>query len=280
MIPGCDVHGGYGLIDWGLVASSGIRFAYVKCTTGNEHSKDVTYERNIQRARDNGVLVGAYHFAFPLKHGIGLPVGRSPLEQAQAAFDGCSGLGGRTGELSPVVDAEWPPLTEWPKWGCTAAQISEWLHEYCEAATLLWGRKPVIYTYSDWWRGNGRNYHGLSDAEVSWAADYPLWMAAYTHALPGPPTGGGPPIPFPWRDWAVWQYSAEGSPARIPGISACPVDRDCIKDEDTLDTLTGRASQPSTLREFPVVYALPDPLPLESTDLDELDDPEPPPKAA
>jgi lysozyme len=240
MVPGVDVHSGYGLIHWGLVAQSGIRFAWVKCTQGNEFSKDTCFERNIQRARENGIAVGAYHFAYPLPHGIDKPRGRSPIEQAQAAFDGCSGLGGSPGELSPVVDAEWPSLAEWNKWGCTAKQISEWLHEYCEAATLLWGRKPVIYTYPDWWRGNARTYHGLSDADISWASAYQLWMASYTYPLPGVPDGGGPPVPFPWRDWAAWQYSADGSQARVPGISACPVDRDCIKDEDTFDRLTGR----------------------------------------
>lgn len=240
MIPGVDVYSGYGRIDWKAVAASGVRFAWIKSAEGNEPARDDSaFRRNVDDAQEAGVIVGAYFFPYPLPYGPGLPAGRSPLEQAERAFRVCAGLGSQHGELSPCVDAEWPPPEEWVKWGCSAAQISEWLHDYCEAATILWGRLPVIYTYPWWWKA-------LSAADVSWAAQYPLWMASYTHNGPGtPPIGKAPPVPAPWKDWAAWQYSANGSLQRVPGIPACPVDRDCIRDEDTLKRLTGhRAYEP------------------------------------
>lgn len=238
MIRGMDAFSGYGIIDWNLAAAAGIRFAWLKCIEGNE-GKDPAFERNRHRARDAGIAVGAYHFAFPLPSGPGLPKGRSALEQAQRFFDGCGGLGSNEGELSPALDLEWPPPNEWAKWGCSAEQISDWGRECCEAMALLWGRLPVIYTYPWWWKA-------LSAADVSWAARYPLWMATYTHPGPGVPEDGKrPAVPAPWADWAAWQYSADGSAERIPGVPACPVDRDVIRDEATFARLCGhRASDP------------------------------------
>ncbi len=232
MIPGVDVHAGYGRISWPLVAASGVRFAYMKCSQGNERPGiDATYRRNVEQASANGIHVGAYHYAYCLPPHPDHPW-RSPREEAQFAFESCKGLGGQRGELSPVVDAEHPSPEDWPKWGCSADQISEWLHEYCETATILWGRLPVIYTYPWWWRS-------LSAADVSWAAPYHLWMATYSHKGDGlPPKGTSPTVPAPWRNWSVWQFSADGSSVRVPGIPACPVDRDCIRDEETLAALT------------------------------------------
>lgn len=260
MIQGVDVFSGYGLIDWNLVAQSGVRFAWVKCWEGNE-GKDPAFERNVQRARDAGIAVGGYHFAFPLPTDPKHP-GRGALEQAEMYFKACSGLGSRPGELSPALDLEWPPPNEWAKWGCSAQQISDWGRECAEAITLLWGRLPILYTYPWWWSA-------LSKSDVSWAGRYPLWMAAYNHPGPGMPADGKrPPVPAPWTEWAAWQYSAEGSKERVPGIPACPVDRDCIRDESTFELLTGNVRlgpDDDTLPDLrialgpqPVVTVLPD----------------------
>lgn len=238
MIPGVDVFAGYGAIDFNLVASAGYRFAYIKGQEGNT-GKDPAYERNVMRARDAGIIVGAYSFAFPLPSDPKHP-GRGPLEQAELYFRACSGLGSQPGELSPSLDLEWPPPEEWAKWKCSPQQISDWGHECAEAMTLLWGRSPVIYTYPFWWRTLALG------ADVSWAARYPLWFADY--AWPGegtPPNDWTPPhlswVEQTWQQWAVCQHSADGSKVRVPGIPACPVDRDVVRNEATLAMLTDQA---------------------------------------
>jgi GH25 family lysozyme M1 (1,4-beta-N-acetylmuramidase) len=243
MIPGIDVYEGYGAIDWNLVASSGVRFAWIRCQVGNDR-RDEAYVRNVQRARDAGIVVGAYHFAYPLPDDW--HKARLPLEQAKLFFEACGGLGSQPGELSPALDLEWPSPVDWMKWGCTAQQISDWGRECAEAMALLWGRLPVIYTYPWWWQTVSKS------ADVSWAARYPLWMASYTHSWAGVPENGAPPVPPPWTNWAAWQYSAEGSQIRVPGIPACPIDRDCIKDEATFERLQGSIGDDEpTLRELP-----------------------------
>lgn len=235
MIPGVDCFSGYGRISWKLVAASGIRFAWLKCGEGNEPARDDTaFRRNVDEARVNGVAVGAYFFPYPLPWMPDKP-GRTPLEQAKRFAEVSGLLGSKEGELSPAVDLEWPAPQDWTKYGCTAGQISDWGREFCEAVALLWGRLPVIYTYPWWWKA-------LSAADVSWAARYPLWMASYTHPQPGlPGDGKGPPVPAPWQQWDAWQYSADGSAERIPGIPVSPVDRDCIRNEDAFTRLIGRS---------------------------------------
>lgn len=222
MILGVDVWNGYGRIDWLKAYNAGVRFAFIKCTVGNEPGQDdAAFARNVQGAKAAGIYVGGYHFPFPLPSGQGLPIGRSPVEQADRAFAVSGGLGMRPGELPHVVDAEWPEVENWSKWKVTARSISLWLQQYCERATVRWGRKPIIYTYPFWWRSVA------VAADVSWARQYPLWIAHYTHSGEGLPTTGQRPIvPPPWDEYLFHQFSAEGSGARIPGIEACPVDRD------------------------------------------------------
>jgi GH25 family lysozyme M1 (1,4-beta-N-acetylmuramidase) len=258
MLPGFDCFSGYGLIDFNMVRESGYRFVWVKCVEGNE-GRDPAYLRNVQRAQDAGLAVGAYHFAFPLPTDPKNP-GRSPLEQAHAFYAGCAGLGSQPGELSPALDFEWPPrldpakyvdkngngkrdpdeplIDQWKRWGIDAAFISNWARECAEAMTILWGRRPVIYTYPSFFR------EVAAGADVSWARRYDLWLADYQWSGPGtPPDGWEPPhmswVAEGWDDWAACQHSAEGSSVRIPGVPACPVDRNVIKDEATLRRLTG-----------------------------------------
>lgn len=221
MIPGVDTWSGYGLIDWHQVYRAGYRFAIVKMAEGNEPRRDdMLFRASVEGAKAAGLFVGGYFFPYPLPSGPGLPSGRAPEEQAERAFTVSQGLGMRPGELPHCVDAEWPEVGDWGRWGCDARQIGDWLKRYCQRATALWGRPPIIYTYPFWWRVLSTN------ADVSWAADYDLWIANYSHPGEGvPPATLQPIVPSPWRRWRFWQHSAKGSPVRVPGIHACPVDR-------------------------------------------------------
>jgi len=238
MIPGFDCYSGYGQINFNVAREAGYRFVWVKCQEGNT-GKDGSYERNVQRARDAGLAVGAYHFAFPLPTDPAHP-SRDPNDQAQLYFNACKGLGSEPGDLSPALDLEWPAPQDWAKWGCTPQQISDWGRACCVAMAQLWGRLPVIYTYPHWWKTLAQG------ADVSWASDYPLWFADYSWPQIGhPPLGWMPPhlswVQDTWNDWAACQHSADGSTARVPGVPVSPVDRNVIKDEATLLRLTGRS---------------------------------------
>lgn len=238
MIFGIDVHAGYGAIDWQRARDEGgVRFAWLKCTEGNEPGIDAQFARSHAECARLGIPHGAYHVAYPLRDDPAHP-GRSPLAQVERAFAACGGLGSAPGELAHMIDVEWPAPEDAAHWGCSRPQISAWLREYCQLAADRWGRKPVIYTYPAWWAWLA------ASADVSWASEYLLWWADYGWPHDGPPPSDWTPPHFSWAagtwsDWAVCQFSARGSLARVPGVNACPIDRDCIRTEAMLLRLRG-----------------------------------------
>lgn len=277
MILGVDCWHGYGVIAWHRAAKAGVRFAIAKCTEGNE-GKDPAYDRNVAGCKEAGILVGAYHFAFPLPSGPGKPAGRSPKEQAERFFTGSNGLGAQPGELPPVLDLEWPPqherdkksgeiVNKWVVWDVDAASIADWGLECLAEMERLWGRTPALYTYPFFWQTLGA--HGLRS---EWAR-YPLWIANYTHPGDGvPPATKRPAVPAPWKDWAIWQFSADGSPARIDGIPVSPIDRNVVRDEETLRRLAwldGPDTEPE-IRAAPVepVVVVDEPATIEPATID------------
>jgi lysozyme len=245
MLLGIDVWEGYGPIDWTRARDEGaVRFAIAKCTQGND-GKDPRFDQYVAGAKAAGVPVGAYHYGYALPYGDGFPAGRSPEEQARRFFEACKGLGSQAGELPPVLDMEFPArwdrrkvdaagnlIDQWARWRVDGEFIARWTLAFLQAAEDLFKRVPVLYTYPDFWARLGA--HG----KLPEFQRYPLWIASYIRANEKSfPTGEKPLIPAPWTEFAIWQFSADGSPARVPGVPACPLDRNAIKDEDTLRRL-------------------------------------------
>jgi lysozyme len=233
MILGVDVHAGYGKIDWSRVAQSGVRFAIVKATQGNDGC-DPRARENIEGCKAAGIYVGAYLFAYPLPERDDKP-GRSPEDQARRLYNDVQGLGKGYGELPPALDLEWPPQHErekdtsqirnrWEEWGVTAKSIVEWAERCVAEMERLWGRPPILYTYPHFAGSLGEHL------KSSGLGRCPLWIANYTSPRTWtPPEGTRPIVPKPWGDYAFWQFSADGSPMRIPGIPACPIDRNVFR---------------------------------------------------
>lgn len=203
MIRGIDVSAVQGVVDWPAVAASGVRFVVVKCAQGNEAGRDATYERNVAGARAAGLAVGCYLFGYPLPPG---KPGRVPAEQAKIHFAKCDGVGTRDGELPPALDIEWPAPEDWARWQCNAAQIRDWGLAYLDAAKALWGRTPLVYTYPYFWS------HVSAAGGLEQYAEYPLWLADYSHMPPH--------VPAPWVGATLQQTSGGGG--KLP--SGAPVD--------------------------------------------------------
>jgi lysozyme len=227
MIRGIDVSAVQGVIDWPDVAISGIRFAILKCTEGNKTNVDAFFASNLAAARAAGVVVGAYHFAYCLPTDPSKP-GRSAVEQAEAAHRLSAGLGELDGDLPPALDLEWPEPDRWAQWGCNSEQIRKWALDAIDAWTNVYGCKPMIYTYPDWWAHVG----GASEPTF---ASCPLWMASYPKDQTAWPLDHDRPmVARPWTDWAVWQFSGGG--IKLPNGKS--VDGNVIRDEDALHALT------------------------------------------
>jgi len=182
-------------ISWDRVAQSGVERAYIKASEGTTHT-DAFYAINIAEAADQGLSVGAYHFLTPLS---------DPRTQA-SHFLSLHGPWSAS-SLPPAVDVEpsldaqgrdrWlqiPPADR-PRF------VALWIREVEQRL----GVAPLIYTTVSFWRDV------MDNAEASEGitfGNYALWVAHYTNQA-------APPLPRPWRDWAIWQYSDQG---RVPGI--------------------------------------------------------------
>jgi lysozyme len=251
MILGVDVYSGYGRIDWVRARAAGVRFAILKCTQGND-GKDSRFDENAEGCRNAGVHAAPYLFGYPLPIEAKYHPGRHPAEQAQRLFQDCKGLGTQDGDLPPVLDIEWPPhfekekgtskiINRWTQWNVTADYIAAWSLACLAELERLFKRTPIVYTYPHFWQSLG------AAGKTAAFAKYPLWIANYTHLTDWmPPPDATPIVPAPWSDWTLWQFSADGSPISIPGIPACPLDRNVCRDLGTLLQLPRDKTYPTT----------------------------------
>jgi GH25 family lysozyme M1 (1,4-beta-N-acetylmuramidase) len=201
MYKGIDVSTIQGNINFQAVAASGISFIIARCGVGNG-GIDADYNKNRVGAKSANLNFMAYHFIYPLPTISSQPL-RDPIKQANYHFNACEG------ELAGI-DCEWPAPQDFSKWGCTAAQINQWMIAYFNEYTSLDnGRKPLLYTYPYW--ASAINF----DQQFT---QYPLWIASYQ---------ASPAIPHPWTDWVMWQNS--GGSQHLPN-GGVPVDTDVAKD--------------------------------------------------
>jgi lysozyme len=198
-------------VQWQAVARD-VRFVYLRCGVGNDAS-DTRFREYAAGAKAAGLLVGAYHFGFPLPTDPAHP-GRDPETQAR---DHAAAQGAWASDLPVALDLEWPEVTDWAHWGCSADQIAEWAASYLATMQALVGRRPILYSYPYFLASLGAGNRAK-------LVDYELWLAAY---------GTNPNVPAPWPSLAIVQTSAGGY--RLP--NGCPCDEDQIADEGALAAL-------------------------------------------
>jgi lysozyme len=170
-VRGVDVSAYQGEIDWPVLASQDLDFAFIKATEGSSHV-DERFAANWAGARETDLLVGAYHFlSF-----------ESPGEsQAAHVVDQ---VPAEPGTLPPVVDAEFyadfaadpPPVDE----------IRAILDPLLADLEAHYGAAPIIYTTSSF-----RERYLGDDYDR-----YPLWIRAVALT---------PDVPR--HVWEFWQYS-------------------------------------------------------------------------
>jgi lysozyme len=174
-IHGIDVSKYQNAIDWELVREMDIdhikiSFAFMKATEGLGNS-DAFFERNWKKAKDAGLVRGAYHFFLATKSG-----------KAQAEnFINSVSLG--SGDLPPVLDIE-------QSYGVPADKLRERAMEWLETVRAYYGTVPLVYTNVEFYK----KY--LKDDFDK----YPLWVAHYLQ----------PEQPRISRNWSFWQHSEAG----------------------------------------------------------------------
>ncbi len=174
-IHGIDVSAHQNTIAWKKVKAMNINhirmhFAILKATEGLGNT-DKKYTINRLQAKQNGLVVGAYHFFLCTKSGA--IQARNFIANARLA----------SGDLPPVVDIE-------QLYGVPPETMRKRLQECLTILEAHYKTKPILYTYVDF-------YEKYLQSQF---ADYPLWIAHYLEQ-------NQPRISKPWL---FWQHSERG----------------------------------------------------------------------
>jgi lysozyme len=217
-VPGLDVSHYQEVVDWPTVAAGGEAFAFAKASEGKSVA-DVYFADNWYALRAAGILRGAYHFFHPAT---------DAAAQADFFLNRLANANGGSTQLAPgdlpaALDLE---VSDGVAAGNIIAGATAWLVAI-EQAT---GRKPIVYTYIDFWKATLGNPQDLSG--------YPLWISELNVT--------SPTIPGGWTNWIFWQFAKQ----TISGISTGLVDVDAfngtVNDLRTLAGYTPAATFSST----------------------------------
>ncbi len=185
-VYGVDVSRYQREVKWDVVRQNGIAFAFLKATEGTS-LQDKYFEKNWDKAREAGVIRGAYHFYIP---------SRNPLEQARN-FTNMVVL--KKGDLPPVLDIE----IETRK---NSKQIREGISIWLDEVEKKYGVKPIIYTNHYFYKTHLEGYFD----------EYHLWLAHYKVKRPKLEKSEKVKLAF-------WQHTDDGKIEGIDGMVDCNV---------------------------------------------------------
>ena len=172
-VRGVDVSSYQGEIDWQVLASQGIRFAFIKATEGSGFV-DPCFSRNMADALGTDLKVGAYHF-FSYDSG-----GETQADNFIRAV--------------PNVDSMLPPVIDLEFYGNKRKNPPGKMETRRELTILLnrlekyYGKKPILYVTDLSYR---RYIAGAYE-------EYPIWIRS-VYTVPG--------ILLRGRKWTFWQYT-------------------------------------------------------------------------
>ncbi|MFD4508999.1 lysozyme [Streptomyces sp. NPDC058457] len=189
---GHDVSSHQKSVDWPSAKAKGARFVYIKATESTTY-RNPYFGQQYNGSRQAGIVRGAYHFALPDKS--------SGARQA-AYFVSNGGTWTADGwTLPPALDVEYNPYDKKHKcYGLSHSGMVTWIRSFSDELQRETGRRPVIYTTTNWW-------NLCTGGSGAFAADHALWIARHGSADAGT-------LPAGWSSWTFWQYDNSGS---LPG---------------------------------------------------------------
>ncbi|HEU5474093.1 MAG TPA: lysozyme [Actinophytocola sp.] len=180
-VPGIDVSGWQGNVNWAAQWNAGKRFVWAKATEGTGY-RNPYFAQQYNGSYNQGFIRGAYHFALPDRS----------TGAAQADFFSNNGGGwsgdGRT--LPGALDMEYNPYGA-TCYGKTKASMTQWILDFSNRYKARWGKYPAIYTSTSWWS---------QCVSGDFSSTNPLWVARYSSAVGT--------LPCCWGFYTVWQYSS------------------------------------------------------------------------
>jgi GH25 family lysozyme M1 (1,4-beta-N-acetylmuramidase) len=180
-VPGIDVSGHQGNVNWPAQWNAGKRFVWVKATEGTGF-RNPYFTQQYNGSYNQGFIRGAYHFALPNRSS----------GSAQATFFSNNG-GGWSGDgktLPGALDMEYNPYGA-TCYGLSKSAMTAWIKSFSDTYKARWNKYPAIYTSASWWS---------QCVSGDFSSTNPLWVARYASA-PGA-------LPCCWGFYTVWQYSS------------------------------------------------------------------------
>ena len=179
-VKGFDVSHHQGDIQWKKISPKEFQFIYLKATAGGDF-KDRKFQENWLQAREQGFLVGAYHFYRLCRDGE---------IQAQNFI---ATVPNKPDALPPVIDLEYDT-------NCintyTKEQLLEEIQVMHDRLYQHYGKQPIFYISKQF-------YHIVLMGNF---AQTPLWVRDYD----------GKPELKDARPWLFWQHSQTGHIDGIP----------------------------------------------------------------
>ena len=170
-VKGVDVSSYQGDIDWDVLSSQGIEFAYIKATEGSK-TVDRCFEANWKGASDTSLRIGAYHF-FSFES--------SGENQAKLFTNTVEAV---PNMLPPVIDVEFYGRFHSGD-DIDVDAVKKELRSMVDILTDHYGVKPIIYVSSE-------TYELIVKDDF---ADCGIWYRSVYG-----------PVPSDVR-WTIWQYS-------------------------------------------------------------------------
>lgn len=206
MIKGLDISHHNGRIDFAEAKAAGYAFAFCKATQGDKYC-DPTFQMNMQKGHEAGLLMGAYHFFDPRKPALDQAL--HYLEQLKTV----------PRPILPCGDFEWMGGDPEP-WGQFDAQArSEMVQLFLDTVLESLRCKPFVYTSiafaNDFLQGVAFGF-------------YPMWIARYNPAE----------LPAGWiNNVKIHQFTEKGA---VPGVPSAGDDEN--RSPLTLSELTALAA--------------------------------------
>ncbi len=185
---GVDVSVFNGTVNWSQVSSPGGKsFALIRASAG-VNTTDANFAQNAANAHSAGLLVGAYHFAYPQSF--------TAQAEAQKFLSVASSYIG-TGYLPPTLDIEDSPSEDSYPYLMGQTALSQWIRDWCSAVKQATGVTPMVYAT----RYYANNYF---DANLN---QFPFWVPTYSSAPTLP--NSNPGNISPWSTWTFQQYQSD-----------------------------------------------------------------------
>jgi lysozyme len=198
-ILGIDISKWNGNWDAVKAKQAGATFVFIKASQAT--FTDPQFLINWQKAKDAGLLRGAYHYLDYTKPGI---------DQGNYFADL---LKNDPGELPPVIDYELRRTDNNPS--AALGFLRDCLDQLIKRTELFEDasiKRPMIYTGPGFWIEYG------DQTKSDYWIQFPLWNAHWT-------TSSAPLIPLPWPMWQFWQFTSKG-PGEAFGGEGLSMDMD------------------------------------------------------